>query len=120
MSFVMIIVVFPIWLFLALASTAASRFLPTLRPAYPYVWRIGLWSSVGLFISSAVLVIPLLFGVVVFAESYEPNAIITMSLIGCSAGWLLGVIIGVFLAQRKILRVGTEKARHVYDTLGNR
>jgi membrane protein YqaA with SNARE-associated domain len=109
MTFITIVAVFFIWLLLAIVSTVASRFLSLLRPAYPYLWRISLWSSIGLFISSAVFVLPLLFGVVIFAESLQPNTMINMSLIGCSAGCLLGVIIGIVLAQRKILRVHAEK-----------
>jgi hypothetical protein len=117
MTFLMIIIIFPVWLFLTMVSTVASRFLPALRPAYPYMWRIGLWSSVGLFVSSAVLILPLVFGFAVFAERFQADTVIYMSLIGCCAAWLLGVVIGLVSARRKILRAGAEKIRSVYDTL---
>jgi hypothetical protein len=106
-------IILPLWL-VAVAGiasvTIATRFVPRFGPAYPFVWRILLWTSVGfLFANGLVLV----FYVVAarLAGSLGPpphpvsqvvlgSALLLAPIAGSVGGFLGGLAFGVWLAMR--------------------
>ena len=55
--------ILPIFLFVFVGMacvTVASRFIEPLKPAYPFIWRTLLWSSLGFLLANAMAAVPFL------------------------------------------------------------
>lgn|SRR5512146_2410010 len=76
------------------AATMATRVAPRLRPAYPYAWRILLWSNIG-FVAANVLV--QVFYPVLAAVQVGLDFALVAAPIGCV---LAGIVAGIWLAHR--------------------
>lgn len=90
----------------------ACRAAPSLRPLFPFAWRILLWSTVGVVVANAAVL--LLFLVPAFAPAGAPEGsgaqgalkiglavgLLLGPFIATALGFMAGSIFGVFLALR--------------------
>ena len=114
MAYFLILPVFVIWLLFACAAIIATRSVPSLSGAFPYVWRITLWATVGLVAANAALVLLLAFGIVTAGSSVTPESAgrdvfqfvwgvtaIGGPLVVSPLGWLVGAALGAVFAFRR-------------------
>lgn len=98
-------------------SVLVARSVPAFSVAYPYVWRIVLWASVGLIAANIVLVTFLALGFFALGDGMAPASAgygafqllwaltaIVGPVIASAFGWLVGAVFGLGLAYHR----GTE------------
>ena len=113
MLYFIILPAFALWLVLATLAVGVTKSVPKIAFAFPFVWRIGLWTTIGFVVANAVLVVLLTGGF--FAIDRQPSAAneggnamrilwgvgtVVGPIIASTAGWLLGAVIGVTLSLR--------------------
>ena len=114
MPYFLILPAFGIGAFLLGGFTIACRVAPSLKPLFPFAWRILVWSTVGFAVANGAVL--LLFLVPAFSPATAPGdpGAREATRIGLAAGLLLGPFIasalgfmagstfGVFLALRSL------------------
>jgi len=101
------------WLIFIAVAVTVTRFVPTLNGTYPYVWRSGIGSVVGIIAANLALIAVLAFGFMVLRKIDEEHDVIhdiaglilglgaTIGpLIASLIGWLIGGVIGFLIASR--------------------
>lgn len=107
-------IILPLWLVAVAgmaAATVATRLAQRLRPAYPFAWRILVWTSVG-FVTANALVMLFYFVAAQAAAMAGPgphhplakiglaSALLLAPIAGSVGGFLAGLALAVWLAVR--------------------
>lgn len=113
MLYFIILPAFALWLVLATLAVGVTKSVPRIAFAFPFVWRISLWATIGFVVANAVLVVLLTGGF--FAIDRQPSAAteggdtmrilwgvgaVVGPIIVSTAGWLLGAVMGAALSLR--------------------
>jgi hypothetical protein len=115
MAYFLILPAFVLWLIVAGVAVLVVKSVPAFSVAYPYVWRIALWATVGLIAANAVLVALLALGFVALGDGTAPASAghdafqllwgltaIGGPVIASALGWLVGAVLGLALAYRNM------------------
>jgi len=100
-----------VWLVVATLAVGIIRSVPRIAPAFPFVWRIALWATLGFLAANALLLLLLGGGFLAFgAQASAVNAgggaarvlwgigALAGPVIASVAGWSFGGIVGAVLA----------------------
>ena len=114
MAYFLILPVFVIWVLFACAAIVATRSFPSLSGAFPSVWRIALWATVGVVAANAALVLLLTVGFATIGSSAPPESAgrdvfqfvwgltaIGGPLLASLLGWVAGAGLGAVFALRR-------------------
>jgi hypothetical protein len=113
MLYFIILPAFALWLVLAALTVGMTKSVPRFAFAFPFVWRISLYATLGFVIANAVLVLALAGSS--FAVGRQPSAAaegagalqilwgvgaVVGPIIASAAGWLFGAVTGAALSLR--------------------
>lgn len=114
MLYFIIVPAFALWLVVATVAVGITKSVPRIAYAFPYVWRISLWATLGFIGANALLVLLLTGGL--FALD-EPSSQVTAGggaarilwgvgavagpLVASAVVWFFGGVIGVALSMRR-------------------
>jgi hypothetical protein len=122
MLYFLVVPLFILWLLLAGAMLAASRFVPQLRLLYPWVVRICLWSTLGVIVANGAMVWLLTMldhaGQPFLPGSFADElfrlavglAVVAGPLLASACGSSAGALLGAVLAFLKTGRAATSQA----------
>lgn len=128
MLYFVILPAFAFWLVLATLAVAITKFVPRVAFAFPFVWRICVWATLGFVVANALLVL-LLAGGFMAIDRHESApgeggdvlrilwslGAVVGPLVASAAGWLSGAVIGAALwlrnRQRSAIRVRNDSFR---------
>lgn len=127
MLYFIILPAFALWLVLAAVAVCITKSVPRVAFAFPFVWRISLWATLGFVIANAVLILFLAGGF--SAVGTQPSAgtegggalhilwgvaAIAGPIIASAAGWLVGAAVGAALSLRHRQRSVTPVENGLY------
>ena len=114
MAYFFILPAFVIWLLFALGAVGLTKSASPLAAAYPYVWRVSLWASIGVLVANALLIALLALGFVALEGTggdpandapirfiFGLSAVVGPILVS-AAGWFTGALLGTYLAHRHV------------------
>jgi hypothetical protein len=113
MLYFIIIPAFVLWLAAAALAVGVTKSVPRIAYAFPYVWRVSLWATLGFIAANALLIALLAGGSFALDEaSSEKTAsggamrmvwgvgALAGPLVASAAGWFFGAVFGAALSLR--------------------
>ena len=111
MAYFLILPAFVVWLIVAGVSTVIAKKFSRFPVAYPFVWRISVWATLGFVVANVLLIVLLALGFIALEDASADHSssrdtfqiVWGLTAIGGPVivsvlGWLLGAVAGVVLA----------------------
>jgi hypothetical protein len=113
MLYFIVIPAFVLWLVAAAMAVGMTKAVPRIAYAFPYVWRVSLWATLGFIAANALLIVLLAGGMFALdgasTEKTVSGGAVRMlwgvgalagPLVASATGWFFGAVFGAALSLR--------------------